>query len=59
MKRVLDEAVIKGVQTNIEFHQAFLERDGQFAKGTVTTDYLEKHFLPEWKKGLNHETLQK
>ena len=59
MKRVLDEAVIKGVQTNIEFHQAFLECDGQFAKGTVTTDYLEKHFLPEWKKGLNHETLRK
>ena len=59
MKRVLDEAVIKGVQTNIEFHQAFLEHDDQFAKGMVTTDYLEKHFLPEWKKGLNHETLRK
>ena len=59
MKRVLDEAVIKGVQTNIEFHQACLECDGQFAKGTVTTDYLENHFLSEWKKGLNHETLRK
>ena len=50
MKRVLDEAVIKGVQTNMNFHQAFLERDGQFAKGMVTTDYLEKHFCRNGRK---------
>lgn len=57
MKRILSEAVIKGVQTNVEFHRSFLESDQCFLKGTVTTDYLEKYFLPKWKKGLNHETV--
>lgn len=58
MKRVLGETIINGVQTNIEFHQAILEDQG-FVDGEVTTDYLEKYFLPEWKKGLNDETLRK
>lgn len=58
MKCVLNETVINGVQTNIEFHQAFLE-DLSFIDGSVTTDHLEKIFLPEWKKGLKNETLRK
>lgn len=50
MKRLLGETVIRGITTNIEFHKAFLS-DPIFLQGQVTTDYLENHFLPQWKKG--------
>lgn len=51
MKRILSELVIKGIKTNVKFHQAFLE-DPVFKSGNVTTDYLEKQFLPKWKEDL-------
>ncbi|WP_290032835.1 acetyl-CoA carboxylase biotin carboxylase subunit [Ligilactobacillus cholophilus] len=56
MKRLLDEIIIKGIKTNIEFHQAFL-CDNQFMQDNVSTEYLEKEFLPEWKKGRFDATL--
>lgn len=49
MKRILNEFVIHGVKTNLEFHRAFLN-DTVFLKDQVSTDYLEKKFLPKWKK---------
>lgn len=48
LKRLLSEMVIKGVKTNQEFHLAILS-DPEFLKGTATTMFLEKKFLPRWK----------
>lgn len=49
MQRVLDEVVLRGIKTNLQFHQALLE-DATFANDQITTQYLEKKFLPKWKK---------
>lgn len=52
LKRLLGEMVIKGVTTNQEFHLAILN-DPEFLKGTATTMFLEKQFLPKWKVRMN------
>ncbi len=49
VKRLLDEMVISGITTNQKFYLALLE-DPNFKKGIVTTDYIERVFLPEWKR---------
>lgn len=49
VKRLLDEMIISGITTNQKFYLALLE-DPEFKKGTVTTDYVERVFLPEWKR---------
>ncbi|MRG90123.1 acetyl-CoA carboxylase biotin carboxylase subunit (plasmid) [Limosilactobacillus reuteri] len=50
MKRLMQELVIKGVKTNRDLHLSILG-DSSFLKDTVTTEYLEKSFLPIWKEG--------
>ncbi|WP_243575204.1 acetyl-CoA carboxylase biotin carboxylase subunit [Candidatus Cardinium sp. cByotN1] len=40
MRRVLEELVIEGIQTNIPFHRALLE-DQTFQQGNFTTQYLD------------------
>ncbi|MBN7274449.1 acetyl-CoA carboxylase biotin carboxylase subunit [Ligilactobacillus pobuzihii] len=49
VKRLLDEMVISGITTNQKFYLSLLE-DEEFKKGTITTDYVERVFLPEWKR---------
>ncbi|MCP0886001.1 acetyl-CoA carboxylase biotin carboxylase subunit [Ligilactobacillus sp. WILCCON 0076] len=49
VKRLLNEMVIMGIKTNQEFHLAIL-KDKVFLDDDVTTDYLEKTFLPKWKE---------
>ncbi|KRM95786.1 acetyl-CoA carboxylase, biotin carboxylase subunit [Liquorilactobacillus aquaticus DSM 21051] len=49
IKRLLNEMLIDGITTNQAFHLALLD-DDTFKNGRVTTDYLEKSFLPRWKK---------
>lgn len=51
VKRLLAEMIIRGIKTNQAFHLAILEDEG-FLSGKMTTDYLEKHFMPQWKKGV-------
>lgn len=53
VKRLLDEMVISGITTNQKFYLALLE-DPEFKKGTVTTDYVERVFMPKWKRGENN-----
>ncbi|GEN48458.1 acetyl-CoA carboxylase biotin carboxylase subunit [Ligilactobacillus pobuzihii] len=49
VKRLLDEMVISGITTNQKFYLSLL-KDEEFKKGTITTDYVERVFLPEWKR---------
>ncbi|WEV56071.1 acetyl-CoA carboxylase biotin carboxylase subunit [Ligilactobacillus acidipiscis] len=49
VKRLLDEMIISGITTNQKFYLALLE-DPEFKNGTITTDYVERVFLPEWKR---------
>ncbi|WP_281164270.1 acetyl-CoA carboxylase biotin carboxylase subunit [Liquorilactobacillus sicerae] len=49
IKRLLGEMIINGVQTNQDFQQALINDPG-FISGKFTTEYLEKIFLPKWKK---------
>lgn len=49
LKRLLNEMIINGIQTNQDFHLALLN-DQTFIDGNFTTDYLEKEFLPRWKR---------
>lgn len=49
LKRLLNEMIIDGLQTNQKFQQALLNDPGLMA-GDFTTEYLEKVFLPKWKK---------
>ena len=51
MKRILDEMVIDGVNTNADFQEALLN-DDVVAEGLFTTQYLEHDFLPKWQKSL-------
>src|SRR5699024_291121 len=51
MKRILDEMVVDGVNTNADFQEALLN-DDVVAKGLFTTQYLEQDFLPKWQKSL-------
>ncbi|WP_367342641.1 acetyl-CoA carboxylase biotin carboxylase subunit [Limosilactobacillus sp.] len=59
LKRLLNEMVIVGIQTNQNFHLAILN-DPEFLSGRFTTAYLEHSFLPRWRKGVqqNHATVQ-
>jgi acetyl-CoA carboxylase biotin carboxylase subunit len=49
LKRLLNEMIIDGLQTNQKFQLALLNDPGLIA-GDFTTEYLEKVFLPKWKK---------
>jgi acetyl-CoA carboxylase biotin carboxylase subunit len=51
MKRVLNEMVIDGINTNADFQEALLN-DAGVAEGLFTTQYLEQEFLPAWQKTL-------
>ncbi len=42
MKRALDEVVLEGVDTNLNFLYGILEQEA-FENGTVDTDFLEEH----------------
>lgn len=53
VKRLLNEMVISGITTNQKFYLALLE-DPEFKQGTMTTDYVERVFLPEWKRRENN-----
>lgn len=56
VKRLLDEMVILGITTNQAFHLDLLE-DPEFLKSSVTTDYLEKEFLPNWRRREDNATI--
>lgn len=51
MKRILDELVIEGVNTNADFQMALLN-DPTVVRGMFDTRYLEKDFLPRWQDSL-------
>ncbi|GBG94573.1 acetyl-CoA carboxylase, biotin carboxylase subunit [Ligilactobacillus salitolerans] len=53
VKRLLDEMVISGITTNQKFYLDLLE-DPTFKEGTVTTEYVEQTFLPDWKRRDSH-----
>ena len=56
MRRLLQEMVIRGITTNQEFHLAILE-DPVFLTSEFTNTYLEKEFLPAWKKEVSDEAI--
>lgn len=56
MKRALDELVIEGITTNVEFQEAILE-DAGFITGEFDTDYLQTHFLPKFIEAHNTNEL--
>lgn len=56
MKRLLKEMVIRGINTNQEFHLAILA-DAGFIDGSFTNTYLEQKFLPRWKEHLNGQAI--
>ncbi len=56
MKRLLQEMVLEGINTNQEFHLAILS-DPVFVKGNFINTYLEEKFLPRWKERAANETL--
>jgi acetyl-CoA carboxylase biotin carboxylase subunit len=51
MTRLLDETVIRGVETNRAFGAA-LVADSQVQRGEFDTRYLENDFLPRWQADL-------
>lgn len=48
MKLALEDFVIEGVATTIPFHLALLD-DPNFLSGEVTTSYVEKEMMKNWK----------
>lgn len=56
MKRLLNEMVIRGINTNQAFHLAILDDPG-FVKGNFTNTYLEQKFLPKWKEQVDGEAV--
>nr|WP_281828392.1 MULTISPECIES: ATP-grasp domain-containing protein [Lactobacillus] len=56
MRRLLKEMVIRGINTNQEFHLAILADPG-FVKGEFTNTYLEQKFLPQWKEHLHGQAI--
>lgn len=52
IKRLLNEMVIVGINTNQTFQQALLT-DPTFISGQFSTAYLEKKFLPLWKERIS------
>ncbi|SFB88817.1 acetyl-CoA carboxylase, biotin carboxylase subunit [Alkalibacterium subtropicum] len=49
MNRALNEMVIEGIQTNLDFHIDLL-RDEHFRDGRYTTDTLSGVIIPDWLK---------
>ncbi len=56
VKRLLNEMVIMGITTNQAIHLDILQTK-TFLHDQVTTDYLEKKFLPQWKEGVASATI--
>ena len=56
VKRLLSEMIISGITINRDFHLAILE-DPEFLSGKTTTDYLERVFLPKWKRSEKNATV--
>lgn len=54
IKRLLNEIVIVGINTNQTFQQALLT-DPTFISGQFSTAYLEKQFLPLWKERISQD----
>ena len=54
IKRLLNEMVIVGINTNQTFQQALLI-DPTFISGQFSTAYLEKQFLPLWKERISQD----
>ena len=54
IKRLLNEMVIVGINTNHTFQQALLT-DPTFISGQFSTAYLEKKFLPLWKERISQD----
>ena len=54
IKRLLNEMVIVGINTNQTFQQAQLT-DPTFISGQFSTAYLEKQFLPLWKERISQD----
>ena len=54
IKRLLNEMVIVGINTNQTFQQALLT-DPTFISGQFSTAYLEKKFLPLWKERISQD----
>ena len=52
LRQALDAFTIEGVSSTVPLHQAVLA-SGAFAKGEVTTRWLEDRFLPEWQGRAN------
>lgn len=49
MNRALNEMVIEGIQTNLDFHIDLLENES-FQDGKYTTDTLTQKIIPSWLK---------
>ena len=56
VKRLLNEMVIMGITTNQAIHLDILQTK-TFLHDQVTTDYLEKKFLPQWREGVASATI--
>lgn len=52
LRRIVNETVIHGVQTNRNFQKALLD-DPQVQRGEFDTRYLENEFLPRWTESLS------
>lgn len=51
IRRIVDETVIRGVETSRSFQKALLQ-DPQVERGEFDTRYLESEFLPRWVESL-------
>ena len=51
IRRIIDETVIRGVDTSRNFQKALLD-DPQVQRGEFDTRYLESEFLPRWIESL-------
>ncbi len=49
MKQALEETIIFGLKTNINFLQDIISHEA-FIKGEMDTNFVEKVFLPSWKE---------
>jgi acetyl-CoA carboxylase biotin carboxylase subunit len=52
LQRILDELVITGIDTNVDFQRALI-RDPHVLVGNFDTKYLETHFLPKWRASID------
>ena len=57
LHRLLDEIVLGGIKTNINFQKALVQ-DAHVKTGDFNTKYLENEFLPTWLAEVSaHETV--